>query len=111
MLSFVLCNWRWISSTPVCAFLTSGWFAPQFVQLLLHELRETGRGAEADRVGMLQVRLRNPVGHVGSEPLVGRLVADQEEVSVWRPCHFQLFENHRSVFHFGFLDLPRVPVF
>jgi hypothetical protein len=82
----------------------------QLFELLLHELGKPGGGAVPDRVSVLQIRLRDPVGYVGGQALVGRLVADQENVRIVRPGHFQLLQDDGYIFDFGVLDAPLVPI-
>ena len=67
----------------------------EFLQLLFHEGGEAGRGAVADVVGVLDVRLGDAVGDVGRQVRVRGAVADQQQVSVGRARHPQLLERQR----------------
>ena len=75
----------------------------EFLELFLHEGRQSGRRPEANVVGVLYVALGDGVGDVGAQLRVGRPVADQKQVRACRPRDFEIPQHDR-----GFPGVPGV---
>ncbi len=82
----------------------------QLLKLLLHELRKPGGREISNGIAVLQVGLRNAIGDVGSQALVRRLIADQQDIGVRRAGNFELFQHHGRIFRLSVTDLTLLPI-
>ena len=72
-------------------------FGLELFHLLFHEGGEAGTGAEADVVGVLNVAVGDAIGDIGGEFGIGRTVADEQQIGIWRARDLELLENDGSV--------------